>query len=883
MSCARSSGAAAAVARRHNRQKGGAASSPMYESPMAPPPLRPPGGHRTLEARASAAIRKALKEATVLKRRATFGWRHLRAGVLVFQSSGSRRTFAVGKKLGEGGYSTIWRVHEWQPDGSERQFAVKRVILNQDPEQVALVEREIGVMRSLPPHPNVVELIGTCRRQVGSQGRDEVFLLLELCRGGSLGELLMARAEANSPLSAGEVAKAFHDMALSLAHLHAQSPPLAHRDVKPENFILSDLDGRWRLCDFGSATTASFRYTDGTSAYDVADEEDKVHRFSTPQYRAPEQCDVRRGEIIGVGVDVWALGVSLYKLLFLRDLCGTPGEERLASLNFDPAKRLEASALPRMPPDSAASSAALVGLLRLCLVPSAAKRPPIGSVLQWLRAHASRIDSSLPDGRRASYADRESASHTAGMLTISSLHAVGLYPKGVSGSGVKAYLLLTCGGARRLTKVAPKGNEAAWSDKLAVATHGLQTFELTVWAFHKHSAHDFLGAAVLSLSNLVPDPTKPLSVPERVAALQKRSHKSHVSGELSFTFAWEPFAAPATAAARPSPMGGQREPSSGRSSPPQLISLGDTESTAAASSGAAASGTAGSFWSTAAASGTAFASSGANDADCHRAASFSSLGVAPGAATPPAPAASPPRVSAAASGAGSFWTADFSDLTSVFGEAAPASSTSSCAPAGPSTDGAGVLATSSPPSARGGAAVGSFWATDAAASNAWSDLTPPPPGPPPSTAPAPLVFTPSATEFESMSCMSAPWERASGAGGVGGGANGTAATAADPGSFWATFDASPMAGSTLAPPTRAPLVAPRPAQPNATLIDFGSSSTAGPWSDLMQLDGGGGGGTAVAGSSAYASATAKPKGSSSASGGEQASDPHGINALFDLS
>ena len=91
-----------------------------------------------------------------------------------------------------------------------------------------------------------------------------------------------------------------------------------------------------------------------------ADEEDKDHRFSTPQYRAPEQCDVRRGEIIGVGVDVWALGVSLYKLLFLRDLCGTPGEERLASLNFDPAKRLEASALPRMPPDSAASSAALV-------------------------------------------------------------------------------------------------------------------------------------------------------------------------------------------------------------------------------------------------------------------------------------------------------------------------------------------------------------------------------------------------------------------------------------------------------------------------------------------------------------------------------------------
>ena len=164
----------------------------------------------------------------------------MRAGVLAFQSGTERRTFAIGKKLGEGGYSTIWKVHEWQPDGSEKQFAVKRVILDRrDPEQVALVEHEISVMRSLPPHPNVVELVGTCRRERGSGGaQDEVFLLLELCRGGSLAELLMARAEVGEVaapgrwLNPGEVAKAFHDMALGIAHLHSLPVPLAHRDVK---------------------------------------------------------------------------------------------------------------------------------------------------------------------------------------------------------------------------------------------------------------------------------------------------------------------------------------------------------------------------------------------------------------------------------------------------------------------------------------------------------------------------------------------------------------------------------------------------------------------------------------------------------------------------
>ena len=96
---------------------------------------------RTRREKASSMVQKSLKELRVMRRRVAFGWRHLKAGVLVFQDGGGqRRTFAVGKKLGEGGYSTIWRVHEWQPDGSEKQFAVKRVILDRrDAEQVALV------------------------------------------------------------------------------------------------------------------------------------------------------------------------------------------------------------------------------------------------------------------------------------------------------------------------------------------------------------------------------------------------------------------------------------------------------------------------------------------------------------------------------------------------------------------------------------------------------------------------------------------------------------------------------------------------------------------------------------------------------------------------
>ena len=110
--------------------------------------------------------------------------------------------------------------------------------------------------------------------------------------------------------------------------------------------MLSGEDGLWKLCDFGSASAEHFQCVEGTPSAAVAAEEERVHRYSTPQYRAPEMCDVRRGEPVGPKVDVWALGVSLYKMLHLKDLFGVAGEERLAVLNFRPEQTL--------PPPSAA-------------------------------------------------------------------------------------------------------------------------------------------------------------------------------------------------------------------------------------------------------------------------------------------------------------------------------------------------------------------------------------------------------------------------------------------------------------------------------------------------------------------------------------------------
>ena len=87
---------------RHDSRPARTASAQLHVTSATAPPSR-----------AATLMTKALKEAATLGRRATYSWRKWTGnGVLVFDDSmsGTRRIFAIGKMLGEGGYSTIWQV-----------------------------------------------------------------------------------------------------------------------------------------------------------------------------------------------------------------------------------------------------------------------------------------------------------------------------------------------------------------------------------------------------------------------------------------------------------------------------------------------------------------------------------------------------------------------------------------------------------------------------------------------------------------------------------------------------------------------------------------------------------------------------------------------------
>ena len=184
--------------------------------------------------------------------------------------------------------ATVYEAHDNRLD---RTIALKvmHATLADDEEFVTRFIREAHSAARLS-HPNVVA--------VYDQGADEghVFLAMELVRGRTLRDLIRERGQL-TPRQALDVLEPVL-AALGAAH-HAG---IVHRDVKPENVLLSE-DGRIKVADFGLA-----RAVTGTSTHTTA----SGIVMGTVAYLSPEQ--VERG-VADPRSDVYAAGILLYELV----------------------------------------------------------------------------------------------------------------------------------------------------------------------------------------------------------------------------------------------------------------------------------------------------------------------------------------------------------------------------------------------------------------------------------------------------------------------------------------------------------------------------------------------------------------------------------------
>jgi serine/threonine-protein kinase len=197
--------------------------------------------------------------------------------------------YRVKGELGRGGMGTVYLAE--QP-GLGREVAIKELIQSAatDPTALKRFLQEAQVM-ARTSHPNLVqvhdlELSGTAN-----------YIVLEFIRGKSLRDWIN-----RGPIPPPQVFAVMHGVlqALDYAHKHA----IVHRDMKPENVLLSD-DGMVKVADFGIA-----RLTDDTGAGGTATKTGTT--VGTPQYMSPEQ--VASSKVDGRS-DLYSAGIMFYELV----------------------------------------------------------------------------------------------------------------------------------------------------------------------------------------------------------------------------------------------------------------------------------------------------------------------------------------------------------------------------------------------------------------------------------------------------------------------------------------------------------------------------------------------------------------------------------------
>ena len=196
--------------------------------------------------------------------------------------------YHVVSRLARGGMATVYEAVDSRLDHTVA-LKVMHPGLAEDEEFVSRFIREARSAARLS-HPNVVA--------VYDQGADQghVYLAMEMVRGKTLRDLIRDRGHL-SPRQALEV---MEPVLAALGAAHAAG--LIHRDVKPENVLLSD-DGRVKVADFGLARAVTGA-TSHTTTSGVL--------MGTVAYLSPEQ--VTKGTA-DPRSDVYAAGILLYEML----------------------------------------------------------------------------------------------------------------------------------------------------------------------------------------------------------------------------------------------------------------------------------------------------------------------------------------------------------------------------------------------------------------------------------------------------------------------------------------------------------------------------------------------------------------------------------------
>ncbi|KDR75621.1 hypothetical protein GALMADRAFT_226248 [Galerina marginata CBS 339.88] len=261
-------------------------------------------------------------------------------------SEGSVRTWTPLKVLGQGSFSTVWACN-WhsglrpQPNSpplientrfgeGTRLIALKSYVIP-DERELSTV-KELEVLRTLPPHPNLITLY-----DYFFTPEDRRLYLAIGAMEGNLYQLIKARKA--RMFAGGLVSSILHQTVVGLDFLHSNN--YFHRDLIPEN-ILVTTTGLFNYIPVPVAPNTAaaigtpmekdivviIKLSDFSLARETSSNAPYTEYVTVRWYRAPEV--ILRAPRYTSAVDMWALGVITAEILNLVPLF--PGQNEINQL-----------------------------------------------------------------------------------------------------------------------------------------------------------------------------------------------------------------------------------------------------------------------------------------------------------------------------------------------------------------------------------------------------------------------------------------------------------------------------------------------------------------------------------------------------------------------
>ena len=192
--------------------------------------------------------------------------------------------YEIISKVGTGGMADVYKARDHKLN---RLVAVKvlKPEFRDDKTFIAKFQKEAQAAAGLA-HPNIVNVYDV--------GDDEGvnFIVMELVEGITLKDYIKKKGK----LSVKEATSIAIQVSLGLEAAHNRN--IVHRDVKPQNIIIST-DGKVKLSDFGIARAV----TSNTITSNV---------MVSVHYSSPEQV---RGEYSDKKSDIYSLGITMYEMV----------------------------------------------------------------------------------------------------------------------------------------------------------------------------------------------------------------------------------------------------------------------------------------------------------------------------------------------------------------------------------------------------------------------------------------------------------------------------------------------------------------------------------------------------------------------------------------